>query len=449
MKRSRNWHRRSRLRRWRPTRRCDTGSSSARSHCTPRSVRCRKRGPGPRASTHRRWDPSGLHTAEFYLTQSSLYAQGGDVPRWRESLSRAIEILERADTGRFLLRFAHGSIAVQALNLGEMDAARSHAAAGLALAKALRSDVAYMQARIAEIDLRAGRLSAARDALREIAASPGLDFLTRHVIAFVRARVAEHTGDDDEALRGALDLALLDEVEAGGNRFAVVTLATALAPTLAAQGRHDEASGLLARAAGSIQAPFGLVLEIATICRWAPEQLDRLRPLVARSATEAPGRVIAALSALVDAAFAVREGDNVAARTRGLEAASRFSEVGWPLLEAQARELAGETAQAIALYRRAGATGELRRLERRAMAEPTGGAVQGILTARERDVARLVAAGNDNAATAEALNVTRKTVEKYLTSIYEKLGITSRAKLAVYMLSGAPEDRGAGIRPKR
>jgi DNA-binding NarL/FixJ family response regulator len=58
-----------------------------------------------------------------------------------------------------------------------------------------------------------------------------------------------------------------------------------------------------------------------------------------------------------------------------------------------------------------------------------------VLTPRERDVAALVAAGKPNQAVAEALAISRKAVEKYLTSIYEKLGVTSRAQLAIYMVS--------------
>jgi DNA-binding CsgD family transcriptional regulator len=49
----------------------------------------------------------------------------------------------------------------------------------------------------------------------------------------------------------------------------------------------------------------------------------------------------------------------------------------------------------------------------------------------------MIAAGKSNAAAADALGITRKAVEKYLTSIYEKLGITSRAQLAVYVVAGS------------
>ena len=57
------------------------------------------------------------------------------------------------------------------------------------------------------------------------------------------------------------------------------------------------------------------------------------------------------------------------------------------------------------------------------------------MNSRERAVAALVAAGNGNRAAAAALAVSEKTIEKCLTSIYAKLGLTSRTQLAGYLAS--------------
>ncbi|MET8678030.1 helix-turn-helix transcriptional regulator [Streptomyces sp. NPDC004647] len=51
------------------------------------------------------------------------------------------------------------------------------------------------------------------------------------------------------------------------------------------------------------------------------------------------------------------------------------------------------------------------------------------LTASELRVARMAAAGSTNREIAQALFVTRRTVEVHLTSTYRKLGITSRQAL--------------------
>ena len=51
-----------------------------------------------------------------------------------------------------------------------------------------------------------------------------------------------------------------------------------------------------------------------------------------------------------------------------------------------------------------------------------GGPVQG-LTAREREVLQLVAEGRSNQAVAESLTITVRSVEKYVSSIFAKLGL--------------------------
>ena len=64
---------------------------------------------------------------------------------------------------------------------------------------------------------------------------------------------------------------------------------------------------------------------------------------------------------------------------------------------------------------------------RRARLELTG---PGALTAAERRVCRQVAEGQTNREVAQALFVTEKTVERHLSSVYQKLGIRSRFQLA-------------------
>ncbi len=51
------------------------------------------------------------------------------------------------------------------------------------------------------------------------------------------------------------------------------------------------------------------------------------------------------------------------------------------------------------------------------------------LTAREREVASLAAAGKTNKAIAAELSISDKTVEKHLSRAYVKLGVASRSQL--------------------
>jgi DNA-binding CsgD family transcriptional regulator len=66
--------------------------------------------------------------------------------------------------------------------------------------------------------------------------------------------------------------------------------------------------------------------------------------------------------------------------------------------------------------------------------EAVGGA--GALTAAERRIADLAAAGRSNPQIASELVLTRRTVETHLTSIYRKLDIDGREGLAAGLAEG-------------
>jgi non-specific serine/threonine protein kinase len=70
-------------------------------------------------------------------------------------------------------------------------------------------------------------------------------------------------------------------------------------------------------------------------------------------------------------------------------------------------------------------------------------AVPGGLTAREREVAALVARGKTNRAIADALCITERTVEAHIRSIRSKLDATSRAQLAVWAVEHGLLTRGS------
>jgi DNA-binding NarL/FixJ family response regulator len=83
--------------------------------------------------------------------------------------------------------------------------------------------------------------------------------------------------------------------------------------------------------------------------------------------------------------------------------------------------------------RRDEAVRELRRLGHRvvraAEGHPSSGGLAG-LTAREREIAELVAAGRTNREVADQLVLSPRTIEAHLRNIYSKLGVRSRVELA-------------------
>ena len=60
------------------------------------------------------------------------------------------------------------------------------------------------------------------------------------------------------------------------------------------------------------------------------------------------------------------------------------------------------------------------------------------LSAREREVALQVFAGRSNQEIAAALGIRAKTVESHLSAAFVKLGVRSRAQLAVYVALSCP-----------
>jgi DNA-binding NarL/FixJ family response regulator len=62
----------------------------------------------------------------------------------------------------------------------------------------------------------------------------------------------------------------------------------------------------------------------------------------------------------------------------------------------------------------------------------TGGPGEKQLTMREREVLRLLVQGKTNQAIASELEISDKTVEKYIKILFTKLNVTSRVEVAVY-----------------
>jgi DNA-binding NarL/FixJ family response regulator len=171
------------------------------------------------------------------------------------------------------------------------------------------------------------------------------------------------------------------------------------------------------------------------------------------------GRKVEALRAR--GAVALRAGDPESAAAVFDAAAAAADGGELPLEAACARVLAadalremGETeaaatrlTAAVEAFRRCGAPSradraarDLRALGRRVpRSGARGGDGGGIdaLSARERQVAELVAAGATNRAIAEQLYLSEKTVETHLSRIFRKLGVTSRAQVAAAVAAAA------------
>ncbi len=63
-----------------------------------------------------------------------------------------------------------------------------------------------------------------------------------------------------------------------------------------------------------------------------------------------------------------------------------------------------------------------------------------MLTGRERQIARLAAAGVPSKEIADQLYLSSRTVDNHLMRVYAKLGVTGRAELAAALRSLPPEE---------
>jgi DNA-binding NarL/FixJ family response regulator len=192
------------------------------------------------------------------------------------------------------------------------------------------------------------------------------------------------------------------------------------------RGRGREAAALLHRVLPECEHVRGNVLTLLAVGRYGDrEDRERARIYLERAATatvETPER---AALALFDAIERTRDGRAEEAASLAHDAAAGFRRLRLPLLEAQALEAAGDAGGAVALFRRCGATYDVRRLGGGA----AGDRALSVLSAREREIATLAAGGTSNLEIARQLSITHKTVEKHLASAYQKLGITSRGQL--------------------
>lgn len=138
--------------------------------------------------------------------------------------------------------------------------------------------------------------------------------------------------------------------------------------------------------------------------------------------------------ALCNATLLRRQGRHAAAARTAADAALRFREIGWPLHEAMALELAGNARAAGRLYAECGASADVARLAagetRKRKYAPFGAR----LSPREREVARLIAAKRSNREIACALDISVRTVDHHVEAVFSKLGVRARWELLPEML---------------
>jgi len=305
-----------------------------------------------------------------------------------------------------------------ALYAGRLDDAEADARAALDLSDdGSPHDAPLAAAALVDVLVDRGRLDEAQGVLAayDIERDLGVSMLLAHIVLLARGRLRLRQGRPADALA---DLLACGEALAGGGyanpgfahwraEAAVAHLRLGDVPAARALAREELR---LARAFGAAR-PIGVALRTSALLLPAESAVPLLVEAVdvlARSAAD-----LERAHASVDLGSALRRaGQTVAAREplrTGLDLATRCG----------AGTLAERARQELLV------TG----------ARPRRGALTGpdALTPAERRVAALAAAGATNREIAQALFVSRHTVEVHLTNTYRKLGIDSRQKLVEAM----------------
>jgi DNA-binding CsgD family transcriptional regulator len=300
---------------------------------------------------------------------------------------------------------------------GDLEAGLADLQAGLdqVIAYEVGTALPYGAAWVADAQLERGDIEAARAALDTLGLYDELP-VNGHLFFFQQSR-GRYRMESGEVERGLDDLMVLGErarvvvpfdnpVDYPWRRFAANALFR-LGRTAEAVELADENLELARR--WGVPSAIGSALRASGLARGGPEGEALLRESV-EVLRGANARLELAKS-LVELGAALRRGNS---RSEAREFLREGVEVA---LRAGAGALVGRGNEEIA------ATG----------ARPRAVILSGVesLTASERRVAELAAAGQSNKDIAQALFVTVKTVEMHLSSVYRKLRISSRRELTV------------------
>jgi DNA-binding CsgD family transcriptional regulator len=249
-------------------------------------------------------------------------------------------------------------------------------------------------------------------------------------IGEIRRRLGDLEGAE-AAFRAASDLGFHPQPGLALLRLAqdrVAVAARMIQQALCEVGRDDLARAKLLPAAVQI----GVAAEDLDAARAAADELERIGRVY-------PGGLLNANAATSRGRLLLAEGDLGAAATALRAALQRWRALAVPYEVATTQVLLGEAARrsgddveatacfaaATTIFERLGAALDVARLE----PGPDVGApsTTGLLTDREVELLRLVAAGHTNRTIAAETFVSEKTVERHLSNVFRKLGVSSRA----------------------
>jgi DNA-binding CsgD family transcriptional regulator len=223
-----------------------------------------------------------------------------------------------------------------------------------------------------------------------------------------------------------------------------------LALLLLARGRTDAARTMIERALEEAPDDIARVKVLPALGEIALAAGDRGRAhevvdALTTSQAERPAPVLAAILARLEGEVLFADGDPRAALPHLRAAEATWQELGAPYDLARVRADLGQVLMALAdtdgaalefdaalrTFRELGAEPDIHRVERIADRRAS---LPGGLSTREAEVLGMVAAGHTNRDIALVLGLSERTVDRHVSNIFTKLGVSSRAAASAYAI---------------
>src|ERR1700733_1101092 len=305
------------------------------------------------------------------------------------------------------------------------DAAREAAVRGAMSERAL--SIAYQ----AEMTLMRGEIDAVYPLIRELLSEARR--FDQPMIDVIGGRVGLYLGlltGDSQLLRDVVDVFDLEERFRSSTPERYFPLSGAFAQYLAAEGRIEEAREVLRRFARRLPVKrlrnAGSAFMMLAVAALGDEaDIAGAREPIANWFAPYGG----GFAHLFDAIVAARFNDASTLTDSATAAARELRQYEFRPLEGLALELAGRYDEALAMFETIGARADARRVREEMTPKNRLGRPANALTAREREVASLVAEGLTNRAISERLFVSEKTVETHVAAIFSKVGVRERRRL--------------------
>ncbi len=369
--------------------------------------------------------------AAFHEVRAETRAALGETVGALADCETAVALAAQTGSSELIAQ-TENNAALVAFDLGELDRAVAHhrRAFDEAHRTGLMWRVAYSAVTYAQTLMWRGELKQAR-ALMFDALDCGVTTATFKTRAAAVGIPLALMLNDRQLLAACADDAVLEFASRSNELQRIASVSAAFAEMRYAQGAPEEAQRIIARALAAM--PYGhrawhLWVQAGLCAR--SDDVALAKTLLAGS-TGRP-RMLRAHRVLL-AALAARDVDHERCIRTARVARRSFAAMEFRWHAAFAAELAGDRETALAEYRSMGAIRDVARLG--SSAEGDGAA--SILTARQAEIAELVARGEMNRTIAALLHISEHTVEHHLTGIFARLGVKSRAQLIAHYAATA------------